>query len=136
MKKVYYSLGQAKRLIPRLKPFLKRLIECHVKINIQNEVTISYDDPYDDMMQSILESKKWHKTNYEYFMLLDKLVSKGIFVKDPGLGLIDFFSKHEGRDIFLCYRYPESNIRYWHEIEEGFEERQSVSLLEGQRKRV
>jgi hypothetical protein len=129
MQRNYYSLEQANRLIPRIRPILKELIETHVKISIQNDVSISYDDPFEDLRQGVFESKKWHRTNHEYFRLFERLTDLGLFVKDPSSGVVDFFCLHEGREIFLCYKYPEVKIKHWHELEEDFAERKSIHML-------
>ncbi|MDP2470339.1 MAG: DUF2203 domain-containing protein [Candidatus Palauibacterales bacterium] len=50
---------------------------------------------------------------------LKELSQVGCVFKGPQ-GLVDFYSMREGRPIFLCWRYGEEEIRYWHELEGGF----------------
>lgn len=65
--------------------------------------------------------------------LLDELSDVGCEMKDFQLGLVDFVSRYQGRDIYLCWRLGESQISYWHELDAGYAGRQPVSLLgEGQ----
>lgn len=129
MDRKYYSLHEARELLPKIKPLIKKLITYHLTLVIQNNLSIEYDDPYDDMKQSVIESKQWHKAQHNYFKLLDKLFEMGVFVKDPAVGLVDLFSFHEGQEIFLCYKYPEKTISHWHELEEGYMSRKSTSEL-------
>ena len=129
MKRVHYSLQEARELLPTIKPILKKLIKCNVRLVIQNNMSIEYDDPYEDMKQSVIEAKQWHRAQHDYFKLLDKMFAMGIFVKDPAVGLVDFFSFHQGREIFLCYKYPEDTIAHWHELEDGFTGRKSTAKL-------
>ena len=50
---------------------------------------------------------------------LKELTQIGCVFKGPQ-GLIDFYSMREGRPIFLCWRYGEDEVRYWHELDGGF----------------
>ena len=54
----------------------------------------------------------------------------GVIVKDLNQGLVEFYSKLDNQDIFLCYKLNEKKIHYWHEIDSGCPERKSVSILQ------
>ena len=44
----------------------------------------------------------------------------GAVVKDPQVGLLDFYGRIDGRLVWLCWRYGEERLRYYHELEAGF----------------
>jgi hypothetical protein len=50
---------------------------------------------------------------------LGELSHIGCLFKGPQ-GLVDFYSTHEGRPVYLCWHYGEEEIRFWHELEDGF----------------
>ena len=50
---------------------------------------------------------------------LKELSQIGCVFKGPQ-GLIDFYSMRDGRPVFLCWRYGEDRIGYWHELDGGF----------------
>jgi len=52
--------------------------------------------------------------------LIHQLQSSGVILKDINIGLVDFLSMRDGREIYLCWQYGEEEIRYWHEIDSGF----------------
>ena len=52
-------------------------------------------------------------------MYLKELGQIGCVFKGPQ-GLIDFYSMREGRPVYLCWRYGEEEVRYWHELDGGF----------------
>jgi hypothetical protein len=56
---------------------------------------------------------------------LEELGKVGCVFKGPQ-GLVDFYSMREGRPVFLCWRYGEDEIRWWHELEGGFAGRQEL----------
>ena len=58
--------------------------------------------------------------------ILHQLQDMNIEVKDLSLGLIDFPALKNGRVIFLCWKYNEDSIQFWHEIEAGFAGRQPI----------
>jgi hypothetical protein len=65
------------------------------------------------------------------FELLRQLVHKiqddGIIIKDMSVGLVDFPCLRDGREVYLCWRYGEDRIAFWHEIDAGFAGRQPLS---------
>lgn len=44
----------------------------------------------------------------------------GCEIKDFDTGLVDFLALREGREIYLCWRYGEDKLRFWHELNAGF----------------
>ncbi len=50
----------------------------------------------------------------------------GIELKDINTGLVDFLAERDGRDIYLCWRYDEPKVAFWHDLEAGFAGRQPL----------
>jgi hypothetical protein len=50
----------------------------------------------------------------------------GIEVKDLVSGLIDFPALKDDRVIYLCWKYNEGSVQFWHEVEAGFAGRQPI----------
>ena len=48
-------------------------------------------------------------------------------------GLVDFIGRHEGRDVYLCWKLGEERITHWHELNAGFAGRKPVLAAEGTR---
>jgi hypothetical protein len=49
----------------------------------------------------------------------------GVEIKDIE-GLVDFRAQMEGRTVLLCWRYPESRVDHWHEVDTGFAGRRPI----------
>ena len=60
---------------------------------------------------------------------VDELSEIGCELKDYQTGLIDFVGRHDGRDVYLCWKLGEERITHWHELDSGFAGRQSISKL-------
>src|SRR3989304_4724579 len=58
--------------------------------------------------------------------LLHRILAKGVLIKDLTTGLLDFPALKDGREVYLCWKYGEEAIRFWHEIEAGFGGRQRI----------
>ena len=66
--------------------------------------------------------------------LIDELSRVGCVFKGFDGGLVDFYGKLGGRDVFLCWKLGEREIRYWHELDGGFAGRQELveQLVDGE----
>ena len=62
------------------------------------------------------------KINY----LTDELESRGCVLKGIEHGLVDFPSLRDGKEVYLCWKNPEQQIEYWHDIQSGFTGRQRI----------
>jgi hypothetical protein len=50
----------------------------------------------------------------------------GVILKDLDAGLVDFLAARNGREIYLCWRYGEERLGFWHELNAGFSGRQPI----------
>ena len=50
----------------------------------------------------------------------------GALFKDINLGLLDFPALKDGREVYLCWKYGEDDIAFWHEIEAGYAGRKPI----------
>ncbi|HZU68033.1 MAG TPA: DUF2203 domain-containing protein [Ktedonobacteraceae bacterium] len=58
--------------------------------------------------------------------LVEELHAFGCELKDPGIGLIDFLSLRNGREVYLCWHLGEERINFWHYLDAGFAGRQPL----------
>lgn len=58
--------------------------------------------------------------------VLRQIEQIGVELKDVNTGLLDFRSYKDGREIYLCWKYGEEAIGFWHEIDAGFAGRQPI----------
>ena len=57
---------------------------------------------------------------------LEQIEETGALVKDLDIGLIDFLSRFQDRDVCLCWKLGETGIGFWHGVEEGFRGRKPI----------
>jgi hypothetical protein len=57
---------------------------------------------------------------------LEHLAERGILLRDPEIGLIDFPSDRDGRRVYLCWRLGEDEVAWYHEVSAGFGNRKPL----------
>lgn len=55
-----------------------------------------------------------------------EIQSMGAVVKDPQSGLLDFYGRIEGRLVWLCWKFGEERLGYYHELDAGFAGRRAL----------
>lgn len=119
----YLSIEQADILIARVRPQLeearrlKREIETIAAGYDYDTVLLEHEMPRLSALAARLTRK------------LERLEEMGCYVKDIDLGIVDFLCKFENRDVFLCWKLGEQRVCHWHELTEGFANRQPICDL-------
>jgi hypothetical protein len=76
-----------------------------------------------------LTLSKLQKDFDRFDKLVHQILDLGIEIKDINTGLIDFPALKDGRAVYLCWRYKEESIQFWHEIDAGFAGRQPIETF-------
>lgn len=63
---------------------------------------------------------------YKLHLSLDRLRELGVVLRHLDSGLFDFPHEKEGRVVFLCWRPPEEQVSFWHEIDATFADRRPL----------
>ena len=61
---------------------------------------------------------------------INELSAVGCVFKGFEGGLVDFYSRRETRDVFLCWKLGEPEVSHWHELDAGFAGRQRIESPE------
>jgi hypothetical protein len=121
----YFTREEANEVLIELKPLMAQLLERKAKAvrmsrqleNLFEESHIDFGGPVPTELAQdfvIIES------------LLSQIRSYGCVVKNLEAGLIDFLTKINDRDVYLCWRYGEDRIAYYHELHTGFQGRKAL----------
>lgn len=66
----------------------------------------------------------------EFKEALERLEEMGCTLKSVEEGLVDFPAVRKGTRVWLCWKYGEDKVEYWHGLEEGFANRKKVKANE------
>lgn len=58
--------------------------------------------------------------------LIHQILDTGAQIKDINIGLLDFSAMRNGHEVYLCWKYGEGDIAFWHEIDAGYAGRQPI----------
>ena len=58
---------------------------------------------------------------------IQELEDLGVKLRDIDTGLLDFPAKKFGELVYLCWKYGESSVEFWHTQNEGFASRKQIN---------
>ena len=125
MPRRYYTLDEANALLPTLRRMLAELMEA------RQHISEAEPELWEILEKSVRNGggKKAGMFLKDFEIVqqnVQAIDALGIEIKDINSGLIDFWSKRDGREVYLCWRYGEEEIAHWHEIDSGFAGRQPL----------
>ncbi len=129
---MYFTIEQAEKCLPVVERLLKKAQKLRDRIAWileTNDVVleVSSDDGFHYFMtEQVKANKEFHRLYYQFYRVIEELSEIGVIVKDIDDGLIDFPFLVNGQDAFLCWQLGEQKIRFWHDCESGFENRQPI----------
>ena len=81
-----------------------------------------------DDQKDVLKLKRDLKTRIErYEAGWQRVKSLGGVIKDPQIGLVDFYGRVGEKLVWLCWRYGEDSLGYYHELESGYPGRRPLT---------
>jgi hypothetical protein len=132
-RKQHFTVRAIEALIPRLETMMARVMGAHAEAarlrraleTAQREVVLAGG--------MRLRAEWWRvrragaeKANRELRAGLGEILATGGVPKDLELGLVDFLGLMQGREVNLCWRYGEKQVRFWHGLDEGFGGRKPI----------
>lgn len=121
----YYTLEEANAALPVLRPLLERIMEGWDRLSQQRApVQAMVGDDRHDFGGPLLA-----RVTADLMRLQDAaatISAMGVELKDAATGLVDFYALRNGEEVYLCWRYDEPAIGYWHPIDAGFAGRRPI----------
>jgi hypothetical protein len=68
----------------------------------------------------------WFEAQRTLRVDLTDLAERGILLRDPESGLVDFPAEREGQRVFLCWRLGEAEVGFFHDETTGFSGRRRL----------
>ncbi|MCP4425800.1 MAG: DUF2203 domain-containing protein [Chloroflexi bacterium] len=121
----YFTLEEANALLPQIEPLMARLLARRAKAaRSTREIESLLADARVDVGGPIPSKLAQDFAAIEE--LAQKIQSFGCIIKNLNAGLLDFLSERDGREVYLCWRYGEPAIAFYHELHTDFNGRQPV----------
>jgi hypothetical protein len=133
----FFTLEEASALLPSVKSLVGRQLERRntleqllsqlaLKTGTPPETVVENPDDPDDIRAM---KRDITRRIEEYQRGWNELEDIGAVLKDARTGLIDFYSKIEGRTVFLCWRHGEDAIEHYHDLEAGVAGRKPLAAV-------
>jgi hypothetical protein len=123
----YFSVADVEALIPALTRLMKRVMTANAEAVEARERLQGEQQRIALAGGGVLDRRAWRadlerieRLTAEMQQGLGEIVELGGAPKDLGLGLVDFLHLREGREVNLCWKYGEREIRHWHGLDEGY----------------
>jgi len=123
--KKLFTLDEANAFVPQLLDLVPKI----------QKLSVSLKNNFPDI-KNARDKAKWNGGSdqgvdylnavLKYNDLMRKIEDMGCEVKGIREGLIDFPSLREGREVYLCWRMPEKEILFWHDLNAGFTGRKPI----------
>jgi len=129
-----FTLEEVNDLVPQLKVVVKLQLDRRSEIegllmklgrelgDVPERIVLDPADPSDvralkrDLVRRIEEYRAgWREVE-----------GMGAVLKDARQGLLDFYGTVEGKLVWLCWKYGESEVAHFHALEEGFSARRPI----------
>jgi len=124
----YFTIAQANKVLPTIiKKFEYALAKKNdvAKIDQELQASLSTTSKLEDY---ITIKQKLNSAITKLYQALEDLESTGVMVKSLDEGLLDFPSKRFDKEIWLCWKYGETVIKFWHDQDSGFQGRKPISV--------
>lgn len=121
----YFTVEEANDLLPEIRPLMRRLLERRARVS---RMAHRMGPRLRDLRSNVGGTVASEMTlDFEAInQLVHKIQSYGCILKDVNAGLLDFLSKRDGRDVYLCWRYGEPEVEFYHELHTGFAGREAI----------
>ncbi len=121
-----FTVEQANAMLPLVRAITKDLMGLARDLTerrqrwagLVNGRNLRPGDPYAD---ELLDSKQGIDRDLERLQgFVDELLELGVEPKNLEEGLIDFPSRFQGSPVYLCWKYGERELLYYHDRDSGF----------------
>jgi hypothetical protein len=134
MARRYFTPEEANELLPEVRPIAEELVARRRafvvttarRARLASRIAGNGGD-FDPQEPRALE-EQLEQEGEAVARCVERLDRLGVLVKDLDRGLLDFPALRAGEEVLLCWQVGESEVAYWHGLEEGFAGRKPLPL--------
>ena len=124
----FFTTNEANAALPdMIKKFEYALAKNNEVKKIEQELQVSISTT--NSFESYVNLKqKLNSAIIKFYESVEVLENTGVIVKSIEQGLLDFPSKRFEEEVCLCWKYGETEIKFWHEKDSGFMGRKPIEV--------
>ena len=119
MEKRFFTLEEARKLLPSINDWIGKARSLASSLDRYREAVAGLAENA-QMNQGGPEGTAYLTDLIRLQNYLVKIQESGCVVKSIEEGLVDFPHLKNGHEVYLCWKYGEDDIGFWHEIDAGF----------------
>jgi hypothetical protein len=126
----HFTLNQANELLPAIiKKFDNILNTKNEAMRIQSDLEANpkYMANFKDY---IIKKQELNSAITNFYKSIEDLEATGVSIKSIDQGLLDFPSLMFNEEIWLCWKQGETEIKFWHGKDEGFNGRKPIESMD------
>jgi hypothetical protein len=124
----FFTANEANKALPDvIKKFEYALAKKNdvTKLEEQLQMSLSTVNSFEEY---VTLKQKLNSRITKFYEAVEILENTGVVVKSIEQGLLDFPSKRFNEEVWLCWKYGETEIKFWHEKDSGFMGRKPVEV--------
>jgi hypothetical protein len=129
----YFTLAEANRTLPLVKRIVADIAGLHPAwrdlVDRYELVAVQAKPETGELPEQLDLKRQIDVVAQQINDFLAELEQVGCVFKGFPDGLVDFYGKLDGRDIFWCWKLGEDDIRHWHELDTGFAGRREIPIV-------
>ena|SRR3989338_2250815 len=124
----YFTIASANNILPTvIEKFKKILKQKDEVIKVEQELEASLVTP-GTFENYVILKQKLNSSVTKLYHDIEDLENTGVVIKSIDDGLLDFPSQRFDDEVWLCWKYGETEIKFWHEKDSGFNGRKPISV--------
>jgi hypothetical protein len=130
---VYFTPLDANKILPEIQKQFSQIILLRNKVISLQEDLQKITNEGSKFSNFIAKKQELNSAVSKLYKEIEGLEKRGIMIKSVDDGLLDFPSLRFDEEVWLCWKYGESEIKFWHGRDEGFMGRKplaSASIIE------
>jgi hypothetical protein len=129
----YFTLSEARRHLPAIGSAMRegidarKILEVAERDHRSQAERIMYSGGCAVNLEAAAQTRERRDlSSAKLKRIFESFEELGCIVKDLDIGLVDFPALYHGQEVYLCWRLGETDIRFWHGIDEGFAGRRAI----------
>ncbi len=124
----YFTVTQANEALPVvIKKFESALAKKNEVSRIEHQIQASMSAG-GKFEEYVALKQRLNSAVTRFYRSVEELEETGVVVKSIDQGLLDFPSRRFDEEVWLCWKYGETEIKFWHEKDSGFAGRKPLEI--------
>lgn len=124
---VYFTPQDVNKILPEIQKQFSQIILLRNKVISLQEDLQRITNEGSKFSNFIAKKQELNSAVSRLYKEIEGLEKRGIMIKSVDDGLLDFPSLRFDEEVWLCWKYGESEIKFWHGRDEGFMGRKPLS---------